>query len=68
MNGCKYCTEDRDGYVPFLPRTGKGRASIHDGMGGPHILISGPNRMQMDIPIDFCPKCGRKLKAEEGAS
>ena len=61
---CPYCTEDCDGYVSILPRTGKGRASIQNTMKGPHIAVSLPHKTQLDIPITFCPMCGRRLKYE----
>ena len=62
MIGCDYCLEDRDGYTRCLPRSGKGHASIQNTMQGPHIAISGPNMTELDIPIKFCPMCGRPLR------
>ena len=54
---CEYCTTDRDGYVSHLPRVGTGNAHIR----GRAIVVSGPNRTNLDIEINFCPMCGRKL-------
>lgn len=57
---CDYCTTDRDGFVSLLPRKGTGNAHIRKAA----IEVSGPNRTRLTIPIEFCPKCGRKLKEE----
>ncbi len=60
-DGCKYCLEDCDGFTVALPKSGKGSASIQSTMQGPHMAVSGPNRTHFDIPIVFCPICGRNL-------
>lgn len=60
---CDYCREDRDGYVSYLPRVGTGNARIYKSpFKGWVVRVSGPHYTYFEIPIDFCPKCGRKLK------
>lgn len=62
MSNCQYCHTDRDGYSKFLPRTGIGRVLIWNSpILGPHIDVSGPHGCKFNIPIEFCPKCGRSL-------
>ena len=60
-NPCEYCGTDRDGYSAYLPRVGTGNAHIW-GIGEKYaIKVSGPNKTKFEIPISFCPQCGRKL-------
>lgn len=66
MSNCPYCHTDSDGYTSLLPRVGIGNAVIYtQAHGEPHIRVSGPNRCRFQIPIEFCPKCGRDLKKRE---
>lgn len=64
MAECIYCTEDREGWAMFLPREGTGiTASIHyKTFGGKAIVLRGQNKTRVEIPINFCPICGRGLK------
>ena len=67
-NGCEYCITDRDGYSTYLPRTGIGRAFIlSQSILGPHIDVSGPHGCRFNIPIKFCPECGRSLLKGRGS-
>ena len=62
MSDCKYCHEDKDGYILGLDKNG-------------HVWINKPNLRnelvvryygnRMAIPIQYCPICGRKLKGED---
>ena len=62
MNNCQYCHTDSDGYIAFLPRTGVGNAVLRIPTSSmPFINVSGPNRTRLQIPVEFCPKCGRNL-------
>lgn len=63
MSKCVYCTEDVDGYVTYLPREGEGNAALHySAARGPVLVIRGPHKMRVEIPVNFCPMCGRDLK------
>lgn len=64
MAVCEYCHGDREGYSVYLPRKGIGRAFIPEGKSC--LYIHGPSGTRFEVPIEFCPKCGRKLK--EGAN
>lgn len=65
MSKCQYCTEDAEGYVSCLPREGNGNAALHDSASkGPVLVIRGPYKMRVEIPVNFCPMCGRYLKKE----
>lgn len=57
---CEFCHEDREGFMRYLPREGTGNAHVR----GAAIEVSGPHHTRLTIPIDFCPKCGRKLKED----
>lgn len=64
---CEYCHSDRDGYSRLLPRIGKGNAHIQKGIDiGWIIDVSGPNYTSLKISINYCPKCGRKLRNDNG--
>ena len=58
--GCVYCTTDRDGYITGFDKRGKYYIST-DALGEPIFVIRGKEPKQ--IPINFCPKCGRNLSA-----
>ena len=59
---CEYCSRDQDGYATYLPRTGIGNAHIWGtDLRGYVMKVSGPNGTKFEIPIENCPKCGRKL-------
>jgi len=58
--GCVYCTTDRDGYITGFDKRGKYYIST-DALGEPIFVIRG--REPKQIPINFCPKCGRYLNA-----
>ena len=58
--GCVYCTTDRDGYITGFDKRGKYYIS-KDALGEPIFNIRGRELKQ--IPINFCPKCGRYLNA-----
>ena len=55
---CEYCKEDFDGYVRALDKNG--HVCIFDKVYEKILDIDwyGHN---MKIPINYCPKCGRKL-------
>ena len=64
-NICPYCNEDTDGYVRFLPRSGTGKARIHQHHpihGGWQLEVSQRSSARMNIKINFCPVCGRRLE------
>ena len=66
MSNCQYCHTDRDGYTTLLPRSGIGRAVIRSSpILGPHLAVSGPHGCKFNIPIEFCPECGRDLRKKE---
>ena len=58
--GCVYCTTDRDGYITGFDKRGKYYIS-KDALGEPIFIIRGRELKQ--IPINFCPKCGRYLNS-----
>ena len=58
--GCVYCTTDRDGYITGFDKRGKYYIS-KNALGEPIFIIRGRELKQ--IPINFCPKCGRYLNA-----
>lgn len=58
---CDYCTEDRDGYIRFLPRQGIGNAIIERFAGSCSIKISGQHKTGFRVKINYCPICGKKL-------
>ena len=58
--GCVYCTTDRDGYITGFDKRGKYYIS-KDALGESIFIIRGRELKQ--IPINFCPKCGRYLNA-----
>lgn len=64
MARCVYCTQDADGWSMILPREGRGiTASIHDKLfKGKVLVMRGPNKTRVEIPVNFCPMCGRDLK------
>lgn len=63
MSKCVYCTEDVDGYVTYLPREGEGNAALHySAARGPELVIHGPHKTCVRVPVNFCPMCGRDLK------
>lgn len=53
-SGCKYCKEDRDGYVSMI-----GGFSIHNPFHGKDWVINAKGLKSRKIY--FCPMCGRKL-------
>ena len=57
---CEYCHEDSDGYVTPLEKNCHAfvRRSPIDGW----ILSVKYGAWRKDIPIRFCPMCGRRLK------
>lgn len=66
MSKCVYCTEDVDGYVTYLPRVGEGNAALHvSTVTGSALVIRGPHKTHVRVPVNFCPMCGRDLKKEE---
>ena len=67
MNICPYCHEDVDGYVRFLPRSGAGKACIHQRHpinGGWQLEVSQHSGTRVNIKINFCPVCGRRLEVQ----
>lgn len=56
---CKYCHEDRDGFV--MPIEKNGHAFIFFGTGGYSLAMKACG-WHKDILINFCPMCGRKLR------
>lgn len=56
---CRYCIEDRDGFV--VPIEKNGHAFIFFGIGG-YSLAMKAGKWHKDVPINFCPMCGRKLR------
>lgn len=48
---CEYCHTDRDGFSTLLPRTGVGKAYIHDSSDGYVLDISGPYQYKMKIKL-----------------
>lgn len=56
---CKYCIEDRDGFV--VPIEKNGHAFIFFGTGGYSLALKACG-WHKDVPINFCPMCGRKLR------
>ena len=60
---CEYCHEDSDGYVTPLEKNCHAyvRYSPIDGW----VLSMKYGAWRKDIPIRFCPMCGRKLKNDK---
>jgi len=56
---CKYCNEDRDGFV--VPIEKNGHAFVFFGAGGYSLSLNACG-WHKNIPINFCPMCGRKLR------
>lgn len=58
-NMCKYCEEDYDGY--YMPLDKNAHVCIFD---KPHekILDIDWYGHKMKIPINFCPKCRKKVR------
>lgn len=65
MSVCEYCNFDRDGYIRLLPRKGKGTAAVFPRREGTRLLVTGPFKTQVSIPINYCPICGRELEVEK---
>ena len=57
---CDYCHEDVDGYVKPIEKNGHAvvRCSPIDGW----ILSVRYGSWRKDVPIRFCPMCGRRLE------
>lgn len=56
---CDYCRED---HASYLPNTGQVKAFVRvSPFKGPVIRVD-----SREVPIDFCPKCGRCLSVAEG--
>lgn len=51
---CKYCTEDRDGYVDGLDK--HGHYYIHND----EMILKRYGQRDI-VKINYCPMCGRKL-------
>lgn len=65
MSRCVYCVEDPDGYVTYLPRRGEGNAALHySATKNPALIIRGPHKMRVEVPVNFCLICGRDLRKE----
>lgn len=65
MSVCEYCHYDRDGYIKLLPRKGRGNAAVYPRREGSRLLVTGPFKTQVSIPINYCPICGRELNPKE---
>lgn len=57
---CEYCNEDSDGYVKPVEKNGH-VAVLYSPIYG-WILGVKYGAWRKDIPIQFCPMCGRRLK------
>lgn len=55
---CKYCQEDKDGYVTTLDKNG--HFCIHESS----IYVNWYGH-KTEIPINFCPRCGAKMAESE---
>lgn len=56
---CEYCEEDFDGYRRALDKNA--HVVVYDKLHEQILSINWYGH-HMDIPIKFCPKCGRCLK------
>lgn len=57
---CKYCHEDTDGYVNAIDKNAHAYVCYNFISHNQelHIRLGGMSR---DIPINYCPMCGRRL-------
>ena len=58
---CEYCTEDFDGYKAVLDKNGHAMISKSFPNKEPVLWIRAFGK-QWEIPIKYCPICGRSLK------
>lgn len=56
---CRYCREDNEGYVQALDKNG--HVYIAWGYHGMDKLIFRFGKERREIPISYCPMCGRRL-------
>lgn len=65
--GCEFCIGDFDGYTPrFRDVNGKSRP-LFIPEGKAMIVLNGRYNRDYDIPIKYCPFCGRPLTEEAWA-
>lgn len=65
--GCKFCIGDFEGYTPrFRDVNGKSRP-LFIPEGKAKIVLNGRYNRDYDIPIKYCPFCGRPLTEEAWA-
>lgn len=57
---CKYCNQDRDGFVTPIEKNG--HAVIWNYYDNKWVLYLKAKGWNTKVPINFCPMCGRKLK------
>ena len=55
MNLCEYCHEDVAGYVTPIEK------NCHVFMYGSDMVVKA-NGWRKNVPINFCPMCGRRLR------
>lgn len=66
MTRCKYCTEDFDGFKTVLDKNGHAMLSERFPNKEPVLWIRVFGK-QWEVPINFCPMCGRRLSKDAGS-
>ncbi len=63
---CKYCVERMDLQTKLKPLYAKERSwvGLQEDDDGQHVLDIDLEELDLDIPINFCPMCGRRLGGE----
>lgn len=58
MSECEYCHEDYDGYCRPLDKNA--HVCVFDNIANHYMRVDWYGH-SMNIPINYCPMCGRKL-------
>jgi hypothetical protein len=63
---CKFCENDKSNYTEYLCEYGDDTVQIHKLKDNKYeinidVLVEGVGYYCISFPIEFCPKCGRKL-------
>lgn len=59
MSNCRYCTMDYDDYV--LPLEKNGHVFLYPSIGAWSLQVN-VHKWSKQIPINYCPICGRDLR------